>query len=146
MEKAINAKNLYEFDSNITIKFYGFPTVDTYYRKIGSINEILNVKVPLLCLSANDDDIAHEKALPRDESSANPNIILMETDRGSHVVWLEGNNPFKMTCWFPKPACEFLDYIIKELDWIDKEVIVYKSVKYIVKKTKMLAKKIGKNN
>ena len=116
MEKAVNAKTVYEFDSNITIKFYGFPTVDTYYRKMGSINEILNVSVPLFCLSANDDDIANEKALPRDESNINPNIILMETDRGSHVVWLEGNNPFSMKCWFPKPACEFLDFVIKELD------------------------------
>ncbi|KAL4443185.1 hypothetical protein ABPG74_002252 [Tetrahymena malaccensis] len=115
MEKALNATTLYEFDNNITIKFYGYPTVDTYYRKFGCINEILNVSVPLFCLSASDDDIAHQKALPRDEALVNPNIILMETDKGSHVVWLEGNNPFKMKCWYPKPVLEFMNQIISEL-------------------------------
>lgn len=39
----------------------------------------------------------------------------METDKGSHVVWLEGNNPLKMKLWFPKPTLEFIECIVKDL-------------------------------
>jgi predicted alpha/beta-fold hydrolase len=91
VEKAINCTTVEQFDRSITIKVYGYPTVDTYYRKFGSVNQILNVKVPLFCLSSKDDPITSVHAVPKYECIENENTILMITDRGSHIGWVEGN-------------------------------------------------------
>jgi abhydrolase domain-containing protein 1/3 len=57
VDRALNCKTVEEFDRGITIRVYDYPTVDTYYRKFGCVNHILDVKVPLFCLSSKDDPI-----------------------------------------------------------------------------------------
>ena len=79
IERALNAKNLYEFDDNFTRKVYGYETVDTYYRKFSSVEKIKSIKMPLLGISALDDPIAHKEAFPIDEFKINPNTLLLVT-------------------------------------------------------------------
>ncbi len=50
--------------------------------------------------------------MPKFECIENENIILMITDRGSHVAWISGI--FSMKPWFPKPVMEFIKNIAIE--------------------------------
>jgi predicted alpha/beta-fold hydrolase len=64
LDKAINAKNLREFDDALTIKIYNFKTVDDYYREISSKLRLPFVKQPLLILNSMDDKISFFEAVP----------------------------------------------------------------------------------
>ncbi|CAG8653471.1 6765_t:CDS:2, partial [Dentiscutata heterogama] len=73
-EKKINISNamlsrsIREFDSRITSKCFGYETVDHYYRDASSYFYVTKVRVPLLCLNAEDDPIVPAECLPFDET------------------------------------------------------------------------------
>ncbi|KAF9332927.1 hypothetical protein BGZ91_011500 [Linnemannia elongata] len=94
-----------QFDDQVTRKVYGYETVSQYYRAASSANRILAIKRPFLCLNAQDDPIAVDEILPRDEVCANPYGLMATTAHGGHLGWFEGmSNP---TRWCTKPLAEY---------------------------------------
>lgn len=94
-----------QFDDQVTRKVYGYETVSQYYRAASSANRILAIKRPFLCLNAQDDPIAVDEILPRDEVRANPYGLMATTAHGGHLGWFEGmSNP---TRWCTKPLAEY---------------------------------------
>ncbi|KAG0252670.1 hypothetical protein BGZ95_006558, partial [Linnemannia exigua] len=94
-----------QYDDQVTRKIYGFETVSQYYRAASSANKILAIKRPFLCLNAQDDPIAVDEILPRDEVRANPFGIMATTAQGGHLGWFEGvRDP---TRWCTKPLGEY---------------------------------------
>ncbi len=59
-----------------------------------------------------DDGIAIKEALPIDEFLFNKNCMLLLTEKGGHVGFIEGN--FKLSVWYYKPALEFIEALIEE--------------------------------
>ncbi|KAG0369797.1 hypothetical protein BGX24_002287 [Mortierella sp. AD032] len=94
-----------QYDDQVTRKVYGFETVSQYYRAASSANKILDIKRPFLCLNAQDDPIAVDEILPRDEVRANPFGILATTAQGGHLGWFEGVR--EPTRWCTKPLGEY---------------------------------------
>lgn len=87
---------------------YGYRTADAYYRHFSLINRFYKIRVPMLCISSEDDGVCHIKGLGKEEIILNGKTILCLTKSGGHIGFLEGL--MFDTIWFPKPAIEFLSY------------------------------------
>ncbi|KAI8074177.1 Alpha/Beta hydrolase protein [Gongronella butleri] len=97
---------LRDFDDAFTRRMFDYPSVDAYYKDASSTQRICNVKVPLLCLNALDDPIAHHTALPYEEVKANEHVILAVTSHGGHIGYFE--NMVSPSRWLSKPLVEFI--------------------------------------
>ncbi|KAL1915911.1 uncharacterized protein VTP21DRAFT_6299 [Calcarisporiella thermophila] len=103
VELILKARSLHEFDSLCTSKAFGYSTADEYYRLNSSVLFLPKVRVPLLCLNAQDDPVAPEIAYA--ECKSNPYVILATTKLGGHIGWYTGiANPKR---WCTDPLAEF---------------------------------------
>ena len=59
---------LREYDATVNRIVFGYETVDQYYRDASSINYVTRVRIPLLCMNADDDPLCPVEALPFDEA------------------------------------------------------------------------------
>ena len=109
----LNNNNLKDFDDFYTAKLFGFSCADEYYRNVSSVNEMKNINVPLLCISAEDDQICFEESIPYDDIKLNKNIALLHTSHGTHSAFIENNGIFNVRQWTPKPVVSFLNAIYK---------------------------------
>ncbi|KAG3240052.1 hypothetical protein PI124_g15037 [Phytophthora idaei] len=91
--EAIKAtRTVRDFDDRLTKYVFHYDTVDDYYNDAGSVKKLGGVRVPLLCINAEDDPISISSALPKDsEVEANPNIILCTTKSGGHLAFYESS-------------------------------------------------------
>lgn len=98
LEEILKVKKLRDFHSLLTVKVYDHKNVREYFEtSLVSNSQIENVKVPLLVLHAKDDPIATHKSLPVGELKKNPNIVVAETNRGSHLCWFSGIRPKRVS-------------------------------------------------
>ena len=93
-------KYLYEFDREYQTKTFGYPTEDAYYRDASSVDSLLAIRVPTLCLHARDDPIAADEAVPYKEIEKNPYVVLAATSGGGHLGWFEPGG----SRWHVKPV------------------------------------------
>eukprot|EP01120_Amphizonella_sp_Union-15-10_P008889 TRINITY_DN3286_c0_g2_i3.p1 TRINITY_DN3286_c0_g2~~TRINITY_DN3286_c0_g2_i3.p1 ORF type:complete len:380 (-),score=40.06 TRINITY_DN3286_c0_g2_i3:70-1209(-) len=104
----ISCKALRDYDDRFTRIVFGYETVDDYYRDASSINHIKDIRIPTLLINAKDDPIIASHALPIIQCQENPNTILVLTERGGHVAFLQGLWPFSSGSWADKVTAEFL--------------------------------------
>lgn len=82
-------KYLFEFDREVQCATWGYPTEGAYYRDASSADSVLGIRVPTLCLHAQDDPIACDEAVPYEEIRQNPYVVMTATDGGGHLCWFE---------------------------------------------------------
>ncbi|EEY63359.1 serine protease family S33, putative [Phytophthora infestans T30-4] len=119
--EAIKAtRTVRDFDDTLTKHVFHYDTVDDYYSDAGSVKKLGGVRVPLLCINAEDDPISISAALPKDhEVEANPNIILCTTKSGGHLAFYESSlkQQNKEDCknvanmWTVNPIAEFAEAV-----------------------------------
>ena len=86
-----NMKNYRDFDHHVTIKLFPFETVEDYYIKSSSLDDVQHLKIPSLFFNAKDDKLSPVDTLDLETSfRSNKNIILILTKWGGHVCWFEG--------------------------------------------------------
>ena len=107
----LNTNQIKDFDDFYTAKMFGFSHADEYYRNISCVNDIKNVNVPLLCISAKDDQICFEESIPYDDIKFNKNIALLHTSHGTHSAFVENNGILGVRQWTPKPVLNFFKAI-----------------------------------
>lgn len=113
-ERAANAKTIRDFDDAITRVSFGFPSVDAYYAGSSSSLSIPHVKIPLLCIQAENDPIAPAVAIPYDEIQRNPKCALVVTPTGGHLGWMSGKDgPFGAP-WTDEVVLEFMTATMAE--------------------------------
>ncbi|XP_012482348.1 embryogenesis-associated protein EMB8 isoform X2 [Gossypium raimondii] len=100
------SRSIRDFDNFATCLVGKFETVDTYYRRSTSTPYVLNVSVPLLCISALDDPVCTREAIPWDECRANKNIVLATIKHGGHLAFFEGITGSRL--WWVRATDEFL--------------------------------------
>lgn len=105
-EGIIKSRSIRDFDNYATRLVGKFETVDTYYRHCSSAGLVVNVSVPLLCVSALDDPLCTREAIPWDECRANKNIVLATTRHGGHLAFFEGITGSNL--WWVRAVNEFL--------------------------------------
>ncbi|OWZ12830.1 Serine protease [Phytophthora megakarya] len=118
--EAIKAtRTVRDFDDTLTKYVFHYDTVDDYYNDAGSVKRLGDVKVPLLCINAEDDPISISSALPKDdEIKANPNVILCTTKSGGHLAFYESSlktrktkNKSETNMWTVDPIAEFAEAV-----------------------------------
>lgn len=118
MEKVHKIEHLYEFDRDVQCPTWGYviahcndgnrradllyryPTFWAYHRDASSSDAVLDIRIPLMALHAVDDPIANDKAVPYDEISLTPYVVLVATSGGGHLSWFE----FGGERWHAKPV------------------------------------------
>lgn len=96
-----------QFDDLITSRLFGYKDSTDYYLKNSSSQFMSQIEVPFLAISALDDPVCPESAIPRDVFRSNPHLVLAQTQYGGHLGYHEDLN----STWFPRPIAEFCDAI-----------------------------------
>ena len=106
----LNTNQITDFDEFYTAYLFGFRGSDDYYRNVSSVYDMKNIDVPLLCISAKDDQICFEESIPYEEIKLNKNIALLLTSHGTHSCFIESNGLFglRVKQWITKPISAFL--------------------------------------
>jgi predicted alpha/beta-fold hydrolase len=109
---ALSAKTLWDFDRYATAQMWGFPSVESYYYESSSALFIPNIQVPLLCINALDDPLVPQQCLPYEEIMKSDSVVLLTTEKGGHVAWLEDNFPFALnSSWADFTTLRYLSVI-----------------------------------
>jgi predicted alpha/beta-fold hydrolase len=86
--RATGIGSLREFDDRITALYSGFASADDYYYRAAAARVLDRIAVPTQILHSLDDPFVRLSDESRDKMNANPNITLMESERGGHCAFL----------------------------------------------------------
>ncbi|KAK5089917.1 hypothetical protein LTR05_000084 [Lithohypha guttulata] len=104
---------LFEFDRAIQCPSWGYPTEQAYYRDASSTDSILAIRIPFLAISAEDDPIVANGAIPRGEFMQTPYGVLCTTSLGGHLSWFELGGGR----WMARATEAFFQKIAREVDF-----------------------------
>ena len=109
----LNTNQIKDFDDFVTAKLFNFKSADDYYRNVSCVNDMKNINIPLLCISAKDDQICFKEAIPFDDIKLNKNICLLLTSYGTHSCFIESEGllgffGLNVKQWIIKPISKFL--------------------------------------
>ncbi|KAL4436413.1 hypothetical protein ABPG74_002979 [Tetrahymena malaccensis] len=107
LKKALETNDTYEFHDAFTRKLCGYNDVMKMYEESSCKEVVQNITVPTLCIQSNNDPICVQNCVPTDKFSKNPNLLLVQTQKGSHIDYF---TTYKCHRWFYQPALEFLNY------------------------------------
>jgi len=113
IDKALNAESVIEYDEHVVRRILRYKTPDHYYDGISCVHHLSKIKIPTLCINALDDNITTSRAIPYDEIRLNENLILLTTDTGGHLVWIDDSSIFRLNQWVLNPAIDFLNTVRK---------------------------------
>ncbi len=101
---------LWEFDDLVTAPIHGFKDARDYYGRSSSIDWIDKIRIPTLLLGAIDDPFLPAEVLIDVQRIARSNVFLESEflQRGGHVGFISGRNPFRPRYYAEARACEFL--------------------------------------
>lgn len=105
--KLDNLNTIYDFDDCITAPINGFDDAMDYYLSSSSKQFLKNITTPTLVIHAKDDPFMNEKVIPSNEELSDQ-VLFELSDRGGHVGFLSGNNPFKPEFWAETRSVEFI--------------------------------------
>eukprot|EP00210_Caulerpa_lentillifera_P007681 g7332.t1 len=95
---AMTAKTIRDIDAVLTSVTFGWNDVDHYYRNSGCAQRISKVAIPLLCIQAEDDPIAVDRAIPKDAIHSNEHCTLVLTPHGGHLGWVTREDGIFVYC------------------------------------------------
>lgn len=102
------ARNLREFDNEVTAPLHGFKDTDDYWTRASAKPGLINVKVPALVLNALNDPFLPAAALPG-KHQVSPMVTLDFPAQGGHVGFVEGGFPGSGD-WMPRRVFHFFDH------------------------------------
>ncbi|CAH00129.1 medium-chain fatty acid ethyl ester synthase/esterase [Kluyveromyces lactis] len=105
LKKAKQFTDPSQFDDIFTAKAVGFEDSWSYYRVGSSINRLPTINVPTLVINSKDDPVIGDKCIPVKEAEENPHVLLIETDLGGHLAYLEKNHD----SWATKQVAQYFD-------------------------------------
>lgn len=111
ISKAASAKTVRDFDDGLTRVSFGYKSVDDYYYNASSSHSIKDVRIPLLCIQADDDPIAPSRGIPRGEILDNPHCLLVVTPSGGHLGWVAGDEAPFGAPWTDPLVIDYLDLL-----------------------------------
>lgn len=93
MDYALGSKTIREFDERFTAKIFNYASVDDYYSAATLRSQLINVKIPLVCINAADDIFCPANSIPCQEVLSTRNIALVISSRGGHIGFMDGFLP-----------------------------------------------------
>jgi predicted alpha/beta-fold hydrolase len=86
--RVIGIRSLRQYDERVTALYSGFASADDYYEKSTAARVLNSIAVPTLVLHALDDPFVPLLANTLAALKANPQITLIQTERGGHCAFL----------------------------------------------------------
>ncbi|KAL4163988.1 hypothetical protein KRP22_004610 [Phytophthora ramorum] len=121
MEAVRASRTVGEFDDTLTSVLFNYKNADEFYEDASSDKKLRAVKVPLLCINADDDPISVRSAIPsRALVESCPTVILCVTKSGGHLAYYESSlgeeaggiaRQKTPTMWTAKPIAEFAEAV-----------------------------------
>jgi len=93
--------DLLEFDNQLTAPLHGFENAHDYYRQASAMPYLKDIAIPTLIIHAKDDPMLSIKAVPS-RQDVSEHVTLRISDKGGHVGFISGKNPFKPIFWLEK--------------------------------------------
>ncbi len=111
-------RTIRDFDDRITAPLHGFENADDYYGRSSSLGWIDRIRVPTLLLSAVDDPFLPPQVLEQVRSVAtqNPSLQVEFPEKGGHVGFVAGNNPFHPHYYMERRVGDFLAHQLDRSD------------------------------
>jgi predicted alpha/beta-fold hydrolase len=88
LDRLVGIGSLWDFDDRITAFYSGFESAEDYYYRAASTRVADGIAVPTLAIHSVDDPFIRMLPETRDILLANPNVTLVETQRGGHCAFL----------------------------------------------------------
>lgn len=107
-----NIPTLWEFDDKVTAPLHGFKNAKDYYNKASSQSYLVNITTPTLIIHSVDDPMLSIKSVPN-SSHISTHVDLEITQKGGHVGFISGKNPFKPIFWLEKRIPEYFKQQLK---------------------------------
>ncbi len=99
---------LWDFDQMVTAPINGFKDAEHYYQEASGKYVLEKITNPSLFIHAADDPfLDHQSTLPN--IVLPPNIVFEVCQKGGHVGFVAGNNPFKPQYWLEQRIPEFIE-------------------------------------
>jgi predicted alpha/beta-fold hydrolase len=102
------ARNLREFDNEVTAPLHGFRDTDDYWTRASAKPGLVNVRLPALVLNARNDPFLPADALPRRDQVSDM-VTLDFPEYGGHVGFVEGGFPGSGG-WMPRRVFHFFEH------------------------------------
>ena len=89
--KLRGCRRVKDFDEHLTAPFFGHASADAYYEYASTTSRWSSVgpDCPALIISALDDPIVGKKGIPFEAARKDPNMMVVATDHGGHLGWVE---------------------------------------------------------
>lgn len=100
-------RTLRQFDDRYTAPHGGYRDAADYYARTSSLPVIARIRIPALILHASDDPLIPAAPFRDPALAANPNVLLVLTERGGHVGFIAGASPGEDRRWAENRVVEF---------------------------------------
>jgi len=102
------ARTFAEFDRHVTAPLHGFASAEDYYTRASSLPYLAQVRVPTLCISAEDDPFFPGAALTAARAAASPDVRFEVTPWGGHTGFVSGPWPWRPRYWAEEASIAWL--------------------------------------
>jgi predicted alpha/beta-fold hydrolase len=96
-----------QFDERYTAPHGGFRDAADYYARASSLPVIARIRLPTLIIHAADDPIIPSEPFRDPSIAANPEVLLILTERGGHVGFIAGEGRGEGRRWAENRVVEF---------------------------------------
>lgn len=109
-----SARNMFDYDDAVTAPVHGFTGAVDYYTQSSSIHWIEKIRVPTLLLSAVDDPFLPAQVLGevKRKAAGNPLLTLELHEKGGHVGFVGGRNPFHPVYYAEQRVSGFISELV----------------------------------
>ncbi|MDP4985566.1 hydrolase [Pseudoalteromonas tunicata] len=105
-EQLTNINDLLEFDDRVTAPLHGFKHAEDYYQQASAKPFLQHISTPTLIVHAADDPMLSTQAIPQPQD-VSPLVELHVSNKGGHVGFISGRNPFKPVFWLEQQIPAF---------------------------------------
>jgi len=95
-----------EFDDKITAPHFGYEDAQDYYDAVGSKKIVLQIRVPMLMITAQDDPFVPYESFERVNPAQNPAIHFLAPRHGGHCAFIS-NQAGPERFWAEQRIVEF---------------------------------------
>ena len=106
-------RSIVVFDTKVIVPMYGYRSLDEYYADASPVGRIARITVPFICLNTRDDPFVPWRSIPIMEFERSSNSILLLSEAGGHVGFIEGTIPketFYLNRLLPQVLQSFIAY------------------------------------
>jgi predicted alpha/beta-fold hydrolase len=104
-------RTLYQIDDKVTAPSFGFGTADNYYATQSAKNFLSRIRVPALCIAAQDDTFIPFEMYRDPAFTSNPCLTLLAPEHGGHLGFL-ARAPRRF--WADGAVIEFLTGLVRD--------------------------------